>query len=313
MTLALLGGCQQPAATLLEHRMIWDRDAHNAFTDLCRWRGEWWCCFREANAHKNCIGSIHMLRSKDGITWVNKALLSIPGIDLRDPKLSVTPDDELMLIAGSRSRVFILNNPAGGFYGGCEVVGKEWLWRVTWIDGVGYGFSYAADGDPLTLWKTTGGIRYEKVADVTIPGRPTEATICPDINNATRARFIVRRETGDRATHLGTIDLTKKTIDGLYTIGPHVGGPNMIELPDGRVLVSGRISMSTSDALGGVGIDNRMVLAELRDLRLYHLLTLPSGGDCGYAGMVYHDGLLWMSYYSSHEGKAKIYLAKVKL
>ena len=29
--------------------------------------------------------------------------------------------------------------------------------------------------------------------------------------------------------------------------------------------------------------------------------------------MVWHDGVLWMSYYSSHEGKAKIYLAKVKL
>ena len=29
--------------------------------------------------------------------------------------------------------------------------------------------------------------------------------------------------------------------------------------------------------------------------------------------MVVHDGLLWVSYYSSHEGKASIYLAKVKL
>jgi hypothetical protein len=29
--------------------------------------------------------------------------------------------------------------------------------------------------------------------------------------------------------------------------------------------------------------------------------------------MVWHDGLLWISYYSSHEGKANIYLAKVRL
>jgi hypothetical protein len=42
-------------------------------------------------------------------------------------------------------------------------------------------------------------------------------------------------------------------------------------------------------------------------------LTLPSGGDTSYPGLAWHDGLLWMSYYSSHEGKAAIYLAKVKL
>ena len=42
-------------------------------------------------------------------------------------------------------------------------------------------------------------------------------------------------------------------------------------------------------------------------------LTLPSGGDTSYPGLVWHDGLLWVSYYSSHEGKSAIYLAKVKV
>ena len=32
-------------------------------------------------------------------------------------------------------------------------------------------------------------------------------------------------------------------------------------------------------------------------------LELPSGGDTSYAGLVFHDGMLWVSYYSSHEGK----------
>ena len=43
------------------------------------------------------------------------------------------------------------------------------------------------------------------------------------------------------------------------------------------------------------------------------LLQLPSGGDCSYPGMVWHDGLLWLSYYSSHEGRTGVYLAKVRL
>lgn len=40
-------------------------------------------------------------------------------------------------------------------------------------------------------------------------------------------------------------------------------------------------------------------------------LKLPSGGDTSYAGMVVSDNFLWISYYSSHEGKTAIYLAKV--
>ncbi len=42
-------------------------------------------------------------------------------------------------------------------------------------------------------------------------------------------------------------------------------------------------------------------------------LVLPSGGDNSYPGMVWHDGLLWMSYYSSHEDKTNVYLAKIKV
>lgn len=43
------------------------------------------------------------------------------------------------------------------------------------------------------------------------------------------------------------------------------------------------------------------------------LLDLPSSGDSSYPGLVWHDNLLWVSYYSSHEGKSAIYLARVKL
>jgi hypothetical protein len=42
-------------------------------------------------------------------------------------------------------------------------------------------------------------------------------------------------------------------------------------------------------------------------------LQLPSGGDTSYPGMVWHEGILWMSYYSSHEGKTSIYLARIRL
>ena len=46
---------------------------------------------------------------------------------------------------------------------------------------------------------------------------------------------------------------------------------------------------------------------------LTECLRLPSGGDTSYAGLVLQDGLLWVSYYSSHEEKTAIYLARIKI
>jgi hypothetical protein len=46
--------------------------------------------------------------------------------------------------------------------------------------------------------------------------------------------------------------------------------------------------------------------------KLTPLVTLPSGGDTSYAGLVWHENELWISYYSSHEGKTSIYLARVR-
>ena len=49
------------------------------------------------------------------------------------------------------------------------------------------------------------------------------------------------------------------------------------------------------------------------DGRYEPALTLPSGGDTSYPGMVWQDGLLWVSCYASHEGRTAIYLARVKV
>jgi hypothetical protein len=141
---------------LISVRKIWDRGAHNAFTDLIRWRDRWFCCFREADAHVGGDGRLRVLESADGRRWEPAALIAEEGIDLRDPKLSVTPDDRLMIVAG------------GSVYGGTKTLkgrrprvafsrdGREWtaprpvlaegewLWRVTWHDGKAYGVSYDA-------------------------------------------------------------------------------------------------------------------------------------------------------------------------
>ena len=82
-----------------------------------------------------------------------------------------------------------------------------------------------------------------------------------------------------------------------------IGGPNFIRLPDGSLWASGR----------RYGQKAHTALARMTRTTYDPVLALPSGGDTSYPGMVYRDGVLWMSYYSSHEGKTSIYLAKIKI
>ena len=83
---------------------IWDQGVYQAFTDLIRFNGAFYCSFREGKNHVGAEnnGKVRIIRSKDGKDWQSVALLEINGLDLRDPKLSVTPDKRIMItLAGA--------------------------------------------------------------------------------------------------------------------------------------------------------------------------------------------------------------------
>src|SRR5262249_28559555 len=86
---------------LLEVRKIWDLAPHNAFTDLARFGGRWYCTFREGQGHVSPDGAVRVLTSADGRAWESAALLRSDTADLRDPKLTVRPDGRLMLLAAA--------------------------------------------------------------------------------------------------------------------------------------------------------------------------------------------------------------------
>lgn len=50
-----------------------------------------------------------------------------------------------------------------------------------------------------------------------------------------------------------------------------------------------------------------------RDGAVTPIITLPSGGDTSYPGLVLRRDRLLISYYSSHEGQSRIYLAVLNL
>jgi hypothetical protein len=312
---------------------IWDQGKHNAFTDLIRWHDKWYCTFREADAHVGGDGQLRVLESTDGEKWQSAALISEKSIDLRDPKLSITPDDRLMIVAGGsvyegktlngRQPRVTFSKDAHNWTPPQRVLEEgEWLWRVTWHGGKAYGISYDAEerssaaaqeaaktgkveSGPaewkLKLVSSSDGVKYDLITHLDVPGHPNETTLrfLPD----GQMIALVRREGGNR---LGWIGRSRAPYTKWqWTESKHqVGGPNFIRLPDGSLWAACR------SYPGGA----KTVLAKMTAAGDYEpKLTFASGGDTSYAGLVWHDGLLWMSYYSSHEGKTSIYLAKIKV
>ncbi|MBI5769215.1 MAG: exo-alpha-sialidase [Verrucomicrobia bacterium] len=315
-------------AEVLEVKKIWDAGRHNAFTDLLRWREQWWCVFREADDHVGGDGGIRVLVSADGTAWRSAARLTEPGIDLRDPKLSVTPAGKLMLNCG------------GSVYGGTKVLKSrqsrvlfsddgstwtaprpiltpgEWMWRVTWHNGVAYGAAYdskTASNAPsgpewlLNLYRSTDGIVWELVKKMDVTGRPNETTLRFEPDGT--MLMLVRREGDDRLGHIGRAKPPYQSWTWQAT-NHRFGGQNALRLPGGEWLVGTRDYTGITKGTAG----SRTLLAQLQpDGKLASLAKFPSDGDTSYPGMVFRDGQLWFSYYSSHEGKTSIYLAKVAI
>jgi len=299
-------------AELIEVRKIWDRAPHNAFTDLIRFRGRWFCAFREASRHVSPDGALRVLVSRDARRWESAALIGLPGRDLRDPKLTGTPDGRLMLTtyavaretpeAPAESRVWFSRD--GRRWESGEPIGEPnfWLWRVTWRDGEAYSVGY--NRQATRLYRGTDGRNFQVLVPALYQeGYPNEATLrfLPDGS----ALCLLRRDgKGTDSALLGTARPPYREWSW-KDLGVRIGGPNLIPLPGGRWVAAVRLYEG--------GVRTSLCLLDPAQGRLEELLALPSGGDTSYAGLVFHRGLLWVSYYSSHEGRASIYLAKVRI
>jgi len=310
-------------ARLLDVRKIWDQAPHNAFTDLARWNEHFYCAFREGRGHVSTDGRIRVVRSKDADAWSSAGLIELNGYDLRDAHLAVTPDNKLMLLGGATPREkdgqiaptgsFVAFSSNGAEWSKPQIVIEpgRWLWCVTWHEGKAYGVSYpASQGEPyIDLLTSGGGIAWQSlVPKLYGVGFPNEATLRFDKSGACYA--LVRRDKHGNEPYSAVLGVSR----GDYTqwqwhdLGPEFngfGGPNLIQLPTGQWLAAGRMHQD--------GPHTALCYLDVTNHTMTRLLKLPSAGDTSYPGLVWHDDLLYMSYYSTHEGKTSIYLAKIKI
>lgn len=311
---------------------IWG-ERYSAFPSIVEYRGAYYVSFREAESHifdsKGIAeGKTRILRSEDGVSWESVALMGIPELDLRDPKLSVTADGRLMVMMGGSRYVekklmgcvphvsFSIDGkkfsePEPVIYD--DASDYEWFWRVTWHDGAGYTVTYGKGGESnFALLKTADGIRYEKITDIDVPGFPNETTIrfLPD----GRMAMLIRRDPreGDpEETACWGFSSYPFTDWSVKELGFRIGGPEFIVLDDGSIVAGGRSYVN--------GDQRTFLWKGTAEGEFTPFAVLPSKGDNSYPGFLVAGDELWTVYYSSHESpaqgraRARIYLSRMSL
>jgi hypothetical protein len=315
-------GAEGPVVQRERQQRIWDAAPHNAFTSLLRHEDRWLCAFREASSHQGSNrdrGTFRILQSSDGQDWVSLATLQHSAYDLRDPKLSLDPRGQLMLLCGAAQhssqqgvrfdalRTVVTFSASGRQWSDWqEVLGPwEWLWRLTWHQGAGYGVAYHVgrqgqtprETRTATLYKTTDGTRYEPITQFQTPEGAGESTLRFEADGT--ARLVMRRDGGRQRALLGTAS-PPYTKWQLVDVAYRLGGPDLIQLGDGSWWLASRSHDRRKTVLARVDFQRGAIEEQY---------AIEGGPECGYPSLAWHDDRLWMTFYSSHEAKPAIYRA----
>ena len=78
LALATLPAAGQEAEIVATQK-IWDKSNHQGYTDLVRFQNLFYCCFREGESATKGTGTVRMMLSASGDTWIEHVTLSERG------------------------------------------------------------------------------------------------------------------------------------------------------------------------------------------------------------------------------------------
>ncbi len=311
---ALCASCVSPmrSTASMESHAIWEAAPHNAFTDLIEWRGRLYCAFREASTHMSRDGVLRLIESRDdGETWRSVFSFSTQGHDLRDASLTMMPDGRLLMSSGRaipKGEGWGIETLAwltadGTHFSDAVRIGQEgeWLWRVQENGGRLWSLSYGLGR--VALLATDGtSLDFQPVVDpLLMKNRPSEGGLLWRHDGTVAA--VVRRDGDDPLAQVGVADSPAGGWSW-QTANLRFDSPVLGETRDGRIWAVGRLRNPERCSFCWVDLETGILTEALR---------LPSSGDSAYPGVVVRGSELLVSYYSSHEDKTKIYLARFQL
>ncbi len=309
--------------------------AHNAFTDLIRWKDHYYLCFRHAQSHGSLDGEIRVMRSANMRTWEPCGTLDTAGDD-RDPHFTAT-DDVLYVYFGTWNlmhmeghalpdrqsvRSYFASSEDGTTWSKIQGIYKPdwWVWRVRYLEGRFYGIAYTAyrpkpPEREMQLIVSDDGLNWTLKSEIANRRQPSESdvTILED-----GSLFVVTRMQDDINEGFIWRSNPEHTEWTGETVGDIVHSPALARWKD-RFFIAGRSR----------GADRQWVTRvwEFVDGKAVELITLPSGGDTSYPGLIVDPAsvdaehpALFVSWYSQHEedreknkNSASIYTARLKV
>lgn len=309
---------------------VYNDGRHNAFTDLIRFKDQYYVCFRLAESHMSMDGEIRVMRSADMRSWQPCGTLDTFGDD-RDPHFAAT-DDTLYVYFGTwdlvhnpgpalpdrgRVRSYFATTTDGETWSKVQGVYEPgwWLWRVRYHDGAFYSAAYTASRPKpefreTRLLRSEDGLDWQLVSEVTREHMAGEADMLFPEDGSIR---LLSRTGNGSGNAFWMQSAASRTTWTLKDTGVLVHAPVFAHWKD-RLFLSGR-------AKGDSGSVTR--LWEVKGDDLVELLTLPSGGDTSYPGLLPDPGsletdtpALFITWYSQHESgdnknAAAIYAARV--
>ncbi|WP_420935265.1 hypothetical protein ACOJR9_05010 [Alteromonas sp. A081] len=299
---------------------------HAAFTDLCAdpfdtSAPSLFCTYREADTHVSPNGKIIVVHiNRNTLQPMHSVAIEISGTDLRDPKFSfdgerliITAYAKTVLDDGSLSRRMVsYSSDKGLSWSEPHHFGDDtwWIWNCDWFKKTAYGFAYNRKAEFISLYKGNplqSMELYQKNVfglEKSGKGYPNESALLFDKRG--NAFVFLRRDADTFSAQFGHSTPPYLNWEW-HDLGIYIGGPAAVFLGEGKFLVSGRhVDWETRS------FSTRIWHFDVKLKKLTELITLPSGGDTSYPGLVLNDDILYVSYYSSHcDEEARVYLAKL--
>jgi len=291
-------------------KKIWDRSLYNSFPDLIRFQDKWFVVFRESEKHDVAPSKIVIITSYDCESWKEVAGIAVDDLDLRDPKFSIMPDGKLMLNVGrldpahkdALSSMVCFSKDGISWSEPISILNPgEWLWRLTWHEGIGYGATYRLSKSHATLYRTRDGLTYEKLLILPIEGMPTECTV--HFFDDGKMAVIARRDDAPfgKAAFLKLNPPYREAAENSL-LDFHLGGPNFLII-NSKLVIAGRFL-----GLNSYGFFERMGI-----LHSGKIFYLPGTGDLGYPGLFWHEDKLYVCYYATENHRAVINFAILEI
>ncbi len=312
-------------------RRVFHNGKHNAFTDLCKYRGRYYLTFRSCpDGHAvHPTSSIIVLTSSDGRTWLSAHQFRVERRDPRDPHFLIF-QEKLFVYTGTwycgaatpKSRDLnehlgyaVWTDDGSHWHGPSMLEGTygHYVWRAAAYGDRAYlcgrrkhQFQQSDEPEPASvesaLLESRDGLVWSKVGLFQEKnGDETAFLFEPD-----GAILAVARGGGRHNAELCRSRPPYHTWER-SDLGRQVGGPLVVRWGE-HLLVGGRKTIG----------DPRTSLYWLTEGKLHEFAELPSAGDNSYPGFVALDAnRAWVSYYSSHERDASdrpitaIYLAEL--